>query len=141
MKTRMLVLLIALLVVVTLSFAGDKITINDIYGTWVNADYNEKGQAAKVISNSDNTFEFYNADIHTEPTWTAKITITDNWNDSEGNLMIKFIADWTESGATSYYLSKHSNSGAVWEMVGSGVDYPEELSPIAGLYFILYRQQ
>ena len=140
MKTRALVMVIVLLIVVSLLFAEDKISVDNTYGTWVNSDYNEKGQAAKVVSNPDNTFEFYNTETHTETTWTAKITITDSWNDSEGNLWIKFIAYWNESDATSYYLSKHSNSGTVWEMVGSGIDYPKELSPIAGLYFILYRQ-
>jgi hypothetical protein len=45
----MLVLVIGLFLVESLSFAGDKISVNVIYGTWVNSDYNETGHYAKSL--------------------------------------------------------------------------------------------
>ncbi len=95
---------------------------------------------AKAICNPDDTLEFYNKETDTEPAWTAKIPITESCNDSDGNLWIKTIAVWNEDGSTYYFSSKYSNSGTVWEMVASGVDYPDELSPIAGNHLILYSK-
>jgi hypothetical protein len=39
-----------------------------------------------------------------------------------------------------YWLNKFSKKGMVWESVFSFVDYPDELSPIGGIYTIYYRQ-
>jgi len=141
MKTRTLVLVIVLLVAVPLSFADDKISIDDIYGTWINADYNEKALMAKVTINPDNTSQWYRTLTDTDPDYSANITFTDSWYDNDGNLWIKFTTVWTHKGNTSYWLSKCSDSGIVWEKVSSGIDYPEELSPIAGTHSILYRQE
>ncbi len=140
MKSRMLILVIILLFTVSVSFAGGKISIEDTYGTWVNADYNEKGQFAKVINNPDGTYEMYNKDTDTEPVWKDKYTVTDSWHDRKGNLWVKstFVNDVT--GLTGYKLSKYSKDGTTWENVWSAGDYPAEMSPIAGTHSILYRQ-
>jgi hypothetical protein len=146
MKPRVLVLVIALVLVVSLSFAGDKISLDDIYGTWVNSDYNEKAQSAKIVSNPDGTELLYSKETDTEPAWTSESTITDYWYDEEGNLWVKY--SWVNkeleaSGYTSsgYSLSKYSDSGTVCESVWSQVDYPDEISPIGGNYEIYYRQK
>ena len=81
--------MIVLFLAVSLSFGEDKISIDDIYGTWVNPDYNEKGQYAKIINNPDGTYEWYSKDTDTEPAWTGQHTITDSWHDRKGNLWVK----------------------------------------------------
>ncbi|MHA2218900.1 MAG: hypothetical protein ACXACY_23505, partial [Candidatus Hodarchaeales archaeon] len=61
MKTRMFVsiLILALLFAVSVSFASDKIKIEDTYGTWVNSDYNTEVQFAKIICYADGTIAVY----------------------------------------------------------------------------------
>jgi len=139
MKARMLLSVIILLLVFSLSFAGDKITIEDTYGTWINSDYNEVYKPAKSIYHSDGTYELYSKVTDTKPAVTGKNTITDSWYDKEGNLLIKNI--WVEVGSTGYGIIKCSDSGKVREYVWSGADYPDEVSPIAGNYWIQYRQE
>jgi hypothetical protein len=142
MKARALLFVIVLLFAVSMLFAEDVISLDDIYGTWINADYNEKGIIAKVIINPENTSQWYKRVTDTtDPDYTATITFTDNWYDKDGNLWIKFTTVWSHKGNTSYWLSKLNESGTIWEKVSSGVDYPEELSPIAGTHSILYRQE
>ena len=144
MKTRTVVLAIVLLIVVSPSFAEDKISIDDSYGTWVNSDYNEKGQDAKVVINPDGTVVSYAKETDKEPNWTGQFTITDSWHDNEGNLWInrEGIAVKTyDIPQYIYLLYKFSNDGTVCELVWSGVDYPTEMSPIGGNYEIHYRQE
>jgi len=145
MKTGTLAVIVVLLLVVSLSFAGDKISIEDTYGTWVNSDYNEKAQAAKVVGNPDGTDLLYSKETDSEPAWTLESTVTDYWHDEEGNLWVKYT--WVDkelegSGyqSSGYTLSKYSNSGTVCENVWSYIDYPDEMSPIGGNYEIYYRQ-
>ncbi|MHA2344572.1 MAG: hypothetical protein ACXADW_22170 [Candidatus Hodarchaeales archaeon] len=59
-------MVVVLLLVISLSFAEDKISIEDIYGTWVNSDYNEKGQIAKVVINHDGSEFGYHNETSTE---------------------------------------------------------------------------
>jgi len=40
MKTRTVVLVIVLVLAASMSLAGKKISVDDLYGTWVNSDYN-----------------------------------------------------------------------------------------------------
>ena len=140
MKTRTLILVVILIFATLVLFAGKKVTIDVIYGTWVNSDYNEKGQFAKTINNPDGTYELYSKDTDTEPDWTCKFTVKDSWHDRKGNLWVKstFVTD--ETGFSGYMLSKYSKDGATWENVWSAGDYPAEMSPIAGTHSILYRQ-
>ena len=74
--------------------------------------------------------------------WTLQYTITDSWYDDEGNLFVKYegALDFAQQSSHAYFLNKFSNDGTVWEMVWSGVDYPNEVSLIGGNYRIYYRQ-
>ena len=139
MKTRMFVLAIVLILVVSLSFA-DEITVDDIYGTWVNADYNEKAPRAKWIRHKNGTLELYNKINDNEPSYTGKETMTGSWHDEEGNLWTQSITVFNHD-SMSYLLSKYSDSGNVWELVWSEAKYPNEMSPIGGNYSIYYRQE
>jgi hypothetical protein len=151
MKARTLILVVILLLATFVLFAGKKISIEEAYGTWVNSDYNEKGQFAKEIDHPDGTYDLYQRLTDTEPTWIGEKTIKDSWYDKEGNLWIKWTIFWDEEkssykravggGGTYYGLFKFSDSGKVRESVRSAQDHPDEMSPIAGNYAIHYRQE
>jgi hypothetical protein len=148
MKTRTLIFVIVLLFALFVSFAGDKISIEDIYGTWVNSDYNENAYMGKAIEHPDGTYELFNKVTDTEPAWTRKEIITDSWYDKEGNLWISYtfeeiylytVVDLPDF--SGYGLYKFSDSGKVRENVWAQADYPDEMSPIGGNYSIHYRQE
>ncbi len=140
MKTRTLILVLILIMALLVFFAGKKISIDETYGTWVNSDYNEKGQSAKTINNPDGTYEWYSKDTDTEPAWIGKYTVTDSWHDRKGNFWVKSTFVTVDTGFSGYILSKYSKDGTTWEGVWSALDYPDEMSPIAGEHSILYRQ-
>ena len=133
-------MIVILLFAVSLLFAEDAISIDDIYGTWVNADYNEKAPRAKWIRHNDGTLELYNKVNDNETSYTGKETMTGSWYDEEGNLWTQSITFFND-GSMSYLLSKYSDSGNVWELVWSEAKYPDEMSPIGGNYSIYYRQE
>ena len=142
MKTRMLVVLIALVLSESVSLSDDEITFEDTYGTWINSDYNtETYGRAKEINHPDGTAEWYYRVTDIKPCYTPKYTIKDSWYDKEGNLWIKCTFFTIEENTTSYMIFKFSNSGKVRESVWSGAKYPDEMSPIGGNYRIHYRQE
>ena len=138
--TRTIVLIIILLLLTSLSFADARITAQDTYGTWSNSDYNVKAPYAKIIVNPDGSIKRFQTVTDTEPKCQGTYTVNDNWYDSTGNLWIKFDYK-TTGGRTFHVLSKHSESGTVWEWVSSEIKYPTEMSPIAGNYAIYYRHE
>ena len=140
MKAITFALVIALLLGVSLSFAGDEIAAYVTFGTWINSDYNDKGQPAKVIVNLDGTMKFFPAETDTIPWCQGTYTVTNHWHDRRGNLWIKYSYNPTGYG-TKYFLSKYSDSGKVWELVWMEARYPDEMSPIGGNYGIYYRQK
>jgi hypothetical protein len=145
MKARILALMIVIILSVSMSFAGDKITIEDTYGTWVNSDYNFGMADAVIIFNHDGTAVGYGKETDTEPTSTWIRTIEESWYDSDGNLWMKCINSSVTTGQecldqVEHALNKYSNSGSVWECVWMVSDYPDEMSPVAGNYGIYYRQ-
>ena len=142
MKARTFVLVILFCVAVSLSFAVDKISIDDVFGTWVNSDYNDElWKAGKKVTNPDGTDLAYGKETDTEPAWKTEFTIIDSWHDKEGNLFVKGTFVIKEENKSGYYLDKLSNAGKVKETVWSQADYPDEVSPIGGIYEIYYRQE
>jgi hypothetical protein len=51
MKTRKLILAVIFIFATIVIFAGKKITFEDTYGTWINSDYNDRGETAVIILN------------------------------------------------------------------------------------------
>jgi hypothetical protein len=143
MKPTTLILVIVLFIAVSISFADDKITIEDTYCAWVNADYNERSESALVIFNPDGSAVGYAKDTDTEIYWTAQLTITDSWRDEDGNLWIKREGNLVYWARThfEYWLEKYSSDGSVWELVWRESGYPTEMSLIGGNYGIYYRQE
>ncbi len=81
MKTRtlisVLIFIMAVLVIAESCATGQrahvnkKISIDETYGTWVNSDYNEKGQYAKEVDHPDGTYDLYQKLTDPEPMWIA----------------------------------------------------------------------
>jgi hypothetical protein len=143
MKFKTLIIVLALLFAASVSFAGDKISIDDIYGTWVNPDYKFGFAEEVIILNSDGTIVGYQYKTDIAPEYTCQSNIADSWYDNEGNLWIKFDGPCVgilNPNFYTYWLNKFRHDSMVWESVWSEVDYPTEMSPIGGNYVIYYRQ-
>ncbi len=154
MKTKT-VIVVLILIMAVLIIAGSCATEKkayvakdneELYGTWVNKDYNIGTYKAKRIFNADSTHQCYAVDDSNNVIAKGDLVISDKWSDSEGNIWYKFIfPEWTHgsiTGNTLYYLAKISDSGKILETVASGIDYPTELGPDVLLYTynINYRQ-
>jgi hypothetical protein len=150
MKTRSLFFVIILLSAVSVSFAGDKISVDQFYGTWINENYNEyRYHHAKVIFNPDGPFAYYENINDTKPKVFGTFILKDSWVDSEGNIWIledEYVGTYFEGKKVShYYINKISNSGRTLESFrhSSNVgQYPEEkdLNPNDSWYRVHYRQ-
>jgi hypothetical protein len=147
MRIKILILSTTLVLVFIFVLAGcvtGNKTYNRAYkeemvGTWINTDYeNRIGKWAKVVIKPDGMFEGYNNAQGTE-FWKAKITITDRWTDSEGNIFYKLIHDPVVDEKL-YELWKLSNSGTVCELVWDSIEYPTDINPDDSGYQIYYRQ-
>jgi len=156
MKTRTLasimILVLAVLIIAGSCATGKKAYVaqedEELYGTWVNKEYNDWHYHAKHVINADGTIFLYPTDNSPRLIEEDKYIITDKWHDSEGNIWYKAIITYQvqksiEKTTPTYVLAKISNSGNILETVKSGVDYPTELSPDAlqYKYEILYRQE
>ena len=156
MKTRtfvsILILVLAVLIIVGSCATEKKAYIakenEELYGNWVNSEYNDESHFARHIVNADGTIQLYPTDHSTRVYENDKYTITDKWTDSEGNIWYKAIITYRTSAAVDttnpvYVLARISNGGKILETVKNGYEYPTELDPDTLLYNyeILYRQE
>ena len=146
MKTRTLILIVILFTSVVFgigSCVSDKMAYiskeYEIYGTWVNPDYNKETLLGKVVFHPNGIMEGYGAATGPAASDEAEFVITNKWTDSKGNIwytiIYKFFVQW------EYGLLKISNSGKTLEFA-YGNEYPKEIdsSDIHSVYLILYRQ-
>ena len=119
----------------------------ELYGTWINPDYDETFNDGKIIHEPDGVLRAYDSATSKKDAWNAKYTITDRWVDVEGNIWYKWLLTEAKRGAisdTDEYccLSKISDSGRVQERSISSYDYPTEIKPDSFKYDyrIYYRQ-
>ncbi len=144
MKTRtlisILILVFAVLIIIG-SCATDKMTYiskeYEIYGTWVNPEYEKKGLRPKVVYNPNGKIDSYPS-IDATRSLVQEFVITNRWTDSDGNVLytcrIRFEDNW------QYILFKLSNSGKTLESIFSVNDYPFEIDSSNANYRIRYRQ-
>jgi hypothetical protein len=119
----------------------------ELFGTWINSDYDEVQISAKIIFDPNGVLRGF-AIANTTKEWVnAKFTITDKWIDAEGNIWYKWLRTKAKGLSMSvtgehYYLGKIRDSGRVLEISFSGYDYPPEVNPdsLKYNYFIYYRQ-
>ena len=127
----------------------------EIFGAWINTSYSysmsrDKGysyrmaiHAQKIITKPDGTYEIYGSVNDMAHQLVFQYTITDRWEDSDGNIWYKIITKYKTEyvDQTRYGLDKISNSGRTWEFVGSPDDYPTEMDTNHPEYRIYYRQE
>ena len=142
-KTSMLLLLIFIAVAVLIA-SGDK--KEELYGTWVNLDYNTSARYAKVIINSDRgirddangTMVLYTREYDELPEGSITFRIEDKWKGDEDNIWYEIEPFGMQ---VFYELWKISNSGDTLERVYTRQTYPDEIDPNHANYHIYYRQE
>ena len=130
--------------IITMVFIGNIYAASEeLFGTWINPDYNTATSAAKVVRNPDGNVVSFGTLDSTVVRVRGKFSIEDKWIDSEGNIWYKVITTWSMGGdvTSRYELYKISNSGATMEFVSSRAEYPNELSKKNVSYMIYHRQQ
>ena len=107
----------------------------EIYGTWVNTEYNLVAQ--KVVMNPGGTWGWA-LQANAEPSMKNTYELKEKWTDSEGNIWYKAILE--SYRGKDYVLVKISNSGNTREVVFDSDEYPTKIDPKKVNYRIYYRQ-
>ncbi len=142
MKTRTLILvaLIMAVLIIAGSCATDPMKYiskdYEIYGTWVNPDYNNTDWHPKVVFNPNGKLDPYRAITATKTPSQSDFVITNKWIDNMGNVYYTLILKF--QSLQWYELLKISNSGKTLEINRSQSDYPKEIDPKRGeIIFII----
>ena len=147
MKTRIIIYIVLIFLIVTHVIAGD-ISTTDIMklisGTWVNSEYRDMGKYGKQIRHDNGTVDYYMEVFDTEPIRIGKIIINGAWIDEEGDVWFKvhtFVGEYFEGASpNNFALYKISSSRNVLEYVWSYHEYPTDLDPDHIFYRIYHRQ-
>jgi hypothetical protein len=120
----------------------------ELFGTWINTDYDDSDKIAMFILEPDGSIQVYEVSTSTADPWNNTYKITEKWIDDEGNIWYTYLDYDSTQGAISdldpnYTIVKISDSGRVLELSFSSYDYPTELSPdsLKFNYQIYYRQE
>jgi len=153
MKTRtiasILILVLAVLVIAGGCATGKKAYVakedEELYGTWINTDYDEKGAGkySKIIIKSDNTFNEYASSYSDVPSFIGEFTINDKWTESDGSIFYKIVVIRNDPTNTPIYiLSKIDKTLNVYEDLVTPIHMPTEFDPDDWHYNyrIYYRQ-
>jgi hypothetical protein len=151
-RTLILVVLIMALLIVAGSCATGKkgyVAIEDeeLFGTWINPDYDDTGKNGKIIIKPEGTYDEYDNSNSDSTFLKWGYSITDKWTDSDGNTFYKFIVKDISTEDSDYkhkyyFLAKIDKTGNVYEHVFTyfGQDFPSEVDPNHGHYSIFNRQ-
>jgi hypothetical protein len=117
----------------------------EIYGTWVNAEYSGALPFfQKAINYHWGYYDVFCKMTDTNACIRGTMILVDKWTDSEGNIWYKqyFRENWGYSGF--FEIDKISKNNTVWEFVFSSLEFPveDDLSAknTAKGYHIYYRQ-
>lgn len=132
------------------SFADDKEKFGfyvpkrneEIYGTWVNKNYDGISKDQKIVYYYWGYGEFYRIVTNENPAERFGFTITDKWSDSEGNFWYKMYEITDNDYSVYFELCKISNNMTVLETAYNIGNYPTNADLIADnyRYRIRYRQ-
>ena len=149
--SSILLLIIAVSVIIGGCATGKKAYVatkdEELYGTWINPEYDQKNIMAKWILKPDGTFDAYSKSTSNRVFEVGTFTIADKWTDSEGNIYYKYSKSSMEYGSienpyTYYFLVKIHATLDIAEELWSSVDYPTEFDPdnLRYNYWVFYRQ-
>jgi hypothetical protein len=98
----------------------------ELYGTWVNEEYNSSTAHARWDYNSDGTWASYSW-VPAEPTWKGKYSITGKWTDKSGDVWYKIT--WVNEGwgTSGYGLIRIGDSGSTMESAYHMNEYPTKI--------------
>ena len=119
----------------------------ELYGTWINPDYEEKAKPGKLTYDHNDVVRSYNTITSTKERWNWKFVITDKWIDDKGNIWYRWLITEAKFGAIydtekQFYSGKISDSGKVLEYSYSTYNYPVEVNPDSLKYnYFIYRRQ
>lgn len=100
----------------------------ELYGIWVNKEYDGNYVHSKWNFNSDGTYASYRDTIG-DPVKAGQYSITGKWTDDKDNVWYKITWINKNSGINGFGLLKISNSGETLEAAYSLGDYPEKIDP------------
>ena len=125
-------------------FAQDPLYVakdnEEIYGTWVNRDYQPNAHPRQKIIIYPEEWAAYGLAESETATDTGTNKITDKWTDSEGNIWYKFEVSFSSPIRKAYELDKISNSGKTLEFVFSYSKYPTKIDTGDPDYHIYHRE-
>ena len=147
MKARAIVS-ISIFVVVVMIFAGSIATGQDAYlakedeelfGTWINTDYDDNWRCGKIVFTSNNMYEEHAWSYSELPGLKFEFTTTSKWTDSDGNTFYKLSS--TAPGRSAYFFSKINANRNIYEDVWSTIKMPTAIDTENVNYRIYYRQE
>ena len=113
----------------------------ELYGVWINTEYNNNTYHAKEIYSSDGIVLGFDKEYNSIASWKGNFIIIDKWSDSGGNIWYKITLSCT--GLCIYYqLIKINNISKTLEIAYFSAIYPteESLSDVYSPTRIYYRQ-
>ena len=151
MKTRTIVS-IFILVLAVMVIAGSCATQKqayipkpneELYGTWVNTDYDGVEEVQKFINYNWGYTESFELVTDQYVGARSAFYIMDKWTGSEGIIWYKVTWQFRGSPNMRFYLVKINDTEGSWEQVWSYKDFPSEsdLTPEHVQYDIWYRQE
>ena len=148
MKARTFISIL-ILVFTVLVVAGSFATGQDVYvvkedeelfGIWINTNYDEISKYSKIVIKLDGKAEYYNASTYSDFD-KGEFVITNKWFDSKGNIWYTMSEEIPLYMIRYYSLYKISNSGKTLQLIFNTRDYPTEIDPEDTRYSIYYRQE
>ena len=136
MKTRLLTIAINIFLLLAFapnsSYASDEKAYvakenEELYGTWVNEDYNGSRRYAKFEFKADGTFTAYLKTTDEIPYMEGTYIITDKWTESSRDICYKMTWKYVWFPESGYLLKCISNSGSAMETANSFSDYPSQI--------------
>lgn len=153
MKTKLFTIRLSILIMLAFttnfSYASDEKSYvskedEELYGTWVNEDYNSSPRSAIHEFKADGTWIQYRKTTDKIPYEDGTYTITDKWTESNGDVCYKITWKIVYLAMSGYELRCISDSGSIMESASSFSDYPTQIDRTKDSWTYLgihYRKQ
>lgn len=105
----------------------------ELYGTWVNEEYNSMIINARWDWKSDGNWASY-PNTTGEPNWKGKYSITEKWTDDSGAVWYKMTWKNEIYGKSGYGLIRIGDSGLTMETAFSFSAYPTKIDSTTSLW-------